>query len=121
MIKNNPKKGDILVYTDSMNQKYVQVNDLIVYIGTIVVDVDTKEKKVVTGTPKKLGVLLTEQENRIDSVEKELNNLTRTYRRNTKKLLSIIEILVNQTELNNMNINDLKAIKEEIENDDKKN
>ena len=35
----------------------------------------------------------------------------------TKKLLNIIEILVNQTELNNMNINDLKAIKEEIGND----
>ena len=117
MLKSNPKKGDILVYIDSMNQKPVQVNDLIVYVGTIVTDLDTKEKKVVTGTPKKLGVLLTEQENRIDSLEKDLFKQQATYRKNTKKLLSIIEILVNQTELNNMNINDLKAIKEEIEND----
>lgn len=118
MIKNNPKKGDILVYTDSMNQKYVQVNDLIVYVGTIVVDADTKEKKVGSGTPKKLGVLLTEQQDAIDNLQKEVNNLTRIYRQNTKKLLNIIEILVNQTELNNMNINDLKSIKEEVENDD---
>ena len=117
MIKSNPKKGDILVYTDSMNQKPVQVNDLIVYVGTIVVDADTKEKKIGSGTPKKLGVLLTEQQDAIDSLQKEVNNLTRTYRQNTKKLVNIIEILVNQTELNNMNINDLKAIKEEIGND----
>ena len=117
MLKNNPKKGDVLVFTDSFNQKPVQVNDLIVYVGTIVVDPDTKEKKVGSGTPKKLGVLLTEQQDAIDSLQKEVNSLTRTYRQNTKKLLNIIEILVNQTELNNMNINDLKAIKEEIEND----
>lgn len=117
MILNNAKKGDILVCVDSLNQKYVSVSDLIVYVGTIVVDADTKEKKIGSGTPKKLGVLLTEQQNAIDSLQKEVNTLTRTYRQNTKKLLNIIEILVNQTELNNMNINDLKAIKEDIEND----
>lgn len=117
MILNNAKKGDILVYVDSLNQKYVSVSDLIVYTGTIVVDADTKEKKIGSGTPKKLGVLLTEQQDAIDSLQKELNNLTRTYRLTTKKLVNIIEILVNQTELNNMNINDLKAIKEEIGND----
>ena len=117
MLKNNPKKGDVLVFTDSFNQKPVQVNDLIVYVGTIVTDADTGEKKVGSGTPKKLGVLLTEQQNAIESLEKDLFSPQKTYRRNTKKLLDIIEILVNQTELNNMNINDLKAIKEEIEND----
>ena len=117
MIKNSPKKGDILVFVDSMNQKYVNVNDLIVYVGTIVVDPDTNEKKVGSGTPKKLGVLLTEQQDTIEALQKEVNDITRTYRQNTKKLVNIIEILVNQTELNNMNINDLKAIKEEIEND----
>ena len=116
MINNLPNKGDILIYVDSSTQKAINPNDLLIYIGTIITD-KNGNKKIGTATPKKLGVVLSDLTNELDSTKKELNELKISYRKNIKTLVSIVEILANQTALNNMNINDLKTITEEINNE----
>ena len=76
MIKNKVKKGMILIYTDEYgNQKAISPDELLVITGTVITNDLTKEKKVGTGTPKKLGVLLSEQTDRIESLENELTKI----------------------------------------------
>ena len=116
MIINIPNKGDMLIYVDSNTQKAINPNDLLIYVGTIILD-DKGNKKLGTAVPKKLGVVLSDLTNDLDKTQKELNELKISYRKNIKTLVSIIEILANQTALNNMNINDLKTITEEINNE----
>jgi hypothetical protein len=118
MIINMPKKGDILVYTSTDKQKAINPNDLLVYTGVIIEDSQTKEKKVASGTPIQLGVLLSTLVDDRDNIAKELNELKISYRKNIKKLVSIIEILANQTALNNMQINDLKNIQKEVKDEE---
>lgn len=102
MIKGNGKKGYILQYIDSFNSKPIDPRELEI---------------VVNGTRKNLGDVLDTLDSDTFSIQKELNELTISYRKNIKKLVSIIEILANQTALNNMQINDLKDIKEEIKDE----
>ena len=117
MIKRKPRKGDILIYVDGFNQYPISINDLEIEVGQVAVSELTKEKKVIAGINKKLGVVLSQVVNELDDTKKELNELKTSYRKNMKTLVNIIEILTNQTELNNMNINDLKTIKEEIKDE----
>ena len=117
MIKRKPRKGDILIYVDGFNQYPISINDLEIEVGQVAVSELTKEKKVIAGINKKLGVVLSQVVNELDDTKKELNKLKTSYRKNMKNLVNISEILINQTELNNMNINDLKTIKEEIKDE----
>ena len=116
MIKNKPKKGNILVYSDEFdNQKAISPDELLIFLGTVVKNEQTGEKKVGTGTLKKLGVVLSEQINEVEQLQKELNELKISYRKNMKTLVDIISVLTSQTELNNMNINNIKEdLKEDI-------
>jgi hypothetical protein len=118
MIKNKPKKGNIEVYADEYNNtKAISPDELIIYVGTVVEDVNTKQLKVGSGIPKKLGVIISQQQNRIDTLEKELSELKYSYRKNMKMLVDIIGVLTSQTQLNNMNINDIKQNLEDINNE----
>ena len=99
MIKGNGKKGYILQYIDSFNSKPIDPRELEIEINNV---------------KKNLGDVVDELDSNTFSTQKELNELKISYRTNMRKLIGIIEVLTNQTELNNMNINDLKAMKEEI-------
>lgn len=116
MIKNKPKKGNIEVYADEYNNtKAISPDELLIFVGTVVKNELTGDKKVGTGTLKKLGVILSEQQDTIESLQKELNELKISYRKNMKTLVDIISVLTSQTELNNMNINNIKDdLKEDI-------
>ena len=116
MIKNEPKKGNIEVYIDEYGStKAISPDELLIFIGTVVENSQTHEKKVGTGNLKKLGVVISEQQNEIDTLQKELNELKISYRKNMKTLVDIISVLTSQTELNNMNINNIKDdLKEDI-------
>lgn len=116
MIKNKINKGDILVYVDEYgNQKAISPDNILVKVGTIIST--DNDKKVGTGTYKKLGVVLSELVNDLDTTKKELSEFRADYRANTKTIVSMIEILINQAELNNINIEDLKKIQEEMLNE----
>lgn len=115
MIKNTAKKGFILVYTDEENQVAVNPSDLLVYVGTVIEQEDEatgkKFKKVGTGTPKKLGVMLSELIDDNEKLNKELNELKITNRKTTNLLIDICDILVNNSVINNL---DIKSIKNSI-------
>ena len=117
MIMGSPEKGDIIIYTDYDKQKPIKPSELIIYVGTVVEDVNTKQLKVGSGIPKKLGVIISQQQNRIDTLEKEVSELKYSYRKNMKMLVDIIGVLTSQTQLNNMNINDIKQNLEDINNE----
>jgi len=115
MIKNTAKKGFILVYTDEENQVAVNPSDLLVYVGTVIEQEDEitgkKFKKVGTGTPKKLGVMLSDLIDDNEKLNKELNEMKINYRKSTKLLIDICDILVNNSVINNL---DIKSIKNSI-------
>jgi len=115
MIKNTAKKGFILVYTDEENQVAVNPSDLLVYVGTVIEQEDEttgkKFKKVGTGTPKKLGVMLSDLIDDNEKLNKELNELKITNRKTTNLLIDICDILVNNSVINNL---DIKSIKNSI-------
>ena len=117
MIIGKPEKGDILIYTDYDKEKPIKPNKLIIYVGTVVEDSNTGLKKVGSGLPKELGVVISELVNETDSLRKELSELKYSYRKNMKLLVEIIDVLTSQTQLNNMNINDLKQNMEDITNE----
>ena len=117
MIKNKPKKGDILIYVDSFNQIATRPEDLEMEIGQVVKSEFTGEKKVVAGIKKKICIVISDLVNELDKTQKELSELKISYRKNMKTLVNIIDVLTNQTELNNMQLNDLKTIKEEIKDE----
>ena len=102
MIKGNGKKGYILQYIDAFNSKPIDPRELEIEINNV---------------KRNLGDVLDELDSNTFSTQKELNELKISYRTNMRKLIGIIEVLTNQTELNNMNINDLKAMKEEIKDE----
>jgi len=119
LIKNKVKKGMILIYTDEYgNQKAISPDELLVITGTVITNELTKEKKVGTGTPKKLGVLLSEQQNEIDNLNKEMNELRTNNRKHIKTIVSMLEILINQAELQNLDINEIKKMQEELNNEE---
>ena len=117
MIIGNPEKGDILIYTDYDKQKPIKPNKMIIYVGTVVEDSNTGQKKVGSGVPKELGVVVSELVNEVDTLNKELSELKLSYRKNMKLLVDIIDVLTSQTQLNNMNINDIKQNLEDINNE----
>lgn len=122
MLKNNPKTGDILIYVDSINQKAINPSDLSIIVGRVVTceSEDGKTyKKVGTGTFKKLGVVVSEHDDEIARLNKELNFEKTKNRKIMTKLTSMVEILINQAVLSDIQINELKAIKEEINNEEK--
>jgi len=123
MINNIPNKGDMLIYVDSNTQKAINPNDLLIYVGTIILD-DKGNKKLGTAVPKKLGVVLSDLTNDLDSTKKELNELKISYRKTINDLASINQVLTDNIALQNMEINDLKQqvkqikkILEEINNE----
>ena len=119
MIKNKVKKGMILIYTDEFgNQKAISPDELLVITGTVITNELTKEKKVGIGTPKKLGVLLSEQQNDIDNLNKEVNEMRIQNRKHIKTIVSMLEILINQAELQNLDINEIKRMQEELNNEE---
>lgn len=103
MIKGNGKKGYILQYIDSFNSKPIEPRELEIEVNNV---------------KKNLGDVLDSLSDDTFSTQKELDELKISYRTNMRKLIGIIEVLTNQTELNNMNINDLKAMKEEIKDEE---
>lgn len=102
------KKGNIAVLIDPVTQKtqWVSPNDLIVYTGLVKTD-EKGNKSVGAGTPKKLGVFLSEKDDEISRLNKELSSLKLNYKKNMKKILDILHILVGQTELNSLDLNEL--------------
>ena len=118
MIINSPDKGDILIYVDSVKQKAINPNDLLVVVGRVVT-VENKDgttyKKVGVGTPKKLSVVLSEQEDKIDSLSRELNAEKIKNRKILNKLTKTNEVLLNQSVLFDIQINELKTTLKVIE------
>lgn len=113
MIINNPKKGMIFVVCDEFgNQKAISPDELLVITGTVINDENNK-KKVGVGTPKKLGVVLSELIDETEKTQKELNELKISYRKTVNVLINICDVLVNQAVINNIDIQDLKANMEE--------
>ena len=120
MIINSPNKGDILIYVDSTKQKAINPSDLLVVVGTVVTvenDDGTTYKKVGSGTFKKLGVVLSELVDENDAIKRELNSEKIKNKKILNMLTNMVEILVNQAVLSDIQINELKAIKEEINNE----
>lgn len=109
MAKFNGNKYDLRYLNDPITQetRWISPSDLMIFIGTVVTDKDGN-KKVGSAVGKKLGVFLSEKDNEIDSLRKEITEFKTTYRKNTKYLLSIIEILIGQTELNGLNLSEIK-------------
>ncbi len=105
----NGKKFDIPYLIDPVTQSkgWIAPSNLVVFIGTVIKD-EKGNKKVGSATGKELGVFLSEKDNEIDSLRKELSELKTSYRKNMKYLLNIIEILIGQTELNGLNLSELK-------------
>lgn len=105
----NGKKYDLVYLLDTTTQAkgYISPSDLIIFVGTVIKD-DKGNKKVGTATPQTLGVFLSEKEKEIDSLRKEVSELKTTYRKNMKELSKIIKILIGQTELNGLNLSELK-------------
>lgn len=109
MARNNGKKFDIPFLLDPVTQSkgWIAPSDLIIFVGTVVTD-DKGNKKVGSAVGKNLGVFLSEKENEIDTLRKEISELKTTYRKNMKELKKIIEILIGQTELNGLNLSEIK-------------
>lgn len=105
----NGKKYDLQCLIDPATQQkgWISPSDLIIFVGTVITD-DKGNKKVGSAIGKNLGVFLSEKDNEIDSLRKEINELKTTYRKNMKELSKIIEILIGQTELNGLNLSELK-------------
>ncbi|MCR5112722.1 MAG: hypothetical protein K6A63_02165 [Acholeplasmatales bacterium] len=105
---NNGKKGDIVMLIDPITQKkqYISPSNVIIYTGTVVTD-EKGNKSVGTATPKQLGVFLSEKDAEIASLTKELSQFKTSTRKSFKKLVSVLEILVGQTEVNNLDINEI--------------
>ena len=104
----NGKKGNIAILIDPLaqKQKWVSPNDLNVYIGTVKTD-EKGNKTVSAGTLTTLGVFLSEKDDEITELKKEVNDLKVNYRKNIKKLVDVLNILVGQTELNALDLNEL--------------
>lgn len=104
----NGKKGNIAILIDpvSQKQKWVSPNDLNIYIGTVKTD-EKGIKTVGVGTLTTLGVFLSEKDDEIRQTKKELSDLKSNYRKNLKKLVDILNILVGQTEVNALDLNEL--------------
>ena len=115
MIKNKVKKGMILIYTDEYgNQKAISPDELLVITGTVITNELTKEKKVGTGTPKKLGVLLSELTDKIESLENELTKAKEEfYNFKSKQIQNTNDLIENQS-IQNKKLeslsNDVKAL-----------
>jgi len=105
----NGKKFDIPYLIDPVTQTkgWMSPSNLMIFIGTVITD-DKGNKKVGSATGKELGVFLSEKDDEIDKLRKEISEFKTTYRKNTKYLLSIIEILIGQTELNGLNLSEIK-------------
>lgn len=115
MAKNsNGNKYDIPYLVDPVTQakNWISPSDLIIYVGTVVTD-EKGNKKVGVATGKKLGVFLSEKDNEIDSLRKEITALSTSYRKNMKGLLTIIEMLIAQMSINNAELTDLVTKMEE--------
>lgn len=106
MAKGN--KGDIEILVDSISQtkQYMSPSNLIVYVGTIKED-DKGNKSVILGAPNKLGVFLSSQKAEHEALRKEFDAYKATTRKTIKTLVNIVEILVGQTEANNLNLNEV--------------
>ena len=109
MARTNGKKFDIPYLIDPITQQrgWIAPSDLMIFIGTVITD-EKGNKKVGSAVGKQLGVFLSEKENEIDSLRKELGEFKATTRKNTRYLLKIIEILIGQTELNGLNLQEIK-------------
>lgn len=102
------KKYDLVFLTDPITQTkgYISPSDLVVYVGTVITD-EKGNKKVGTATPKTLGVFLSEKDAEIDKLRKEVSELRINNKNNIKKILTILEVLVGQTELNSLDLNEI--------------
>lgn len=105
----NGKKYDLACLVDPVTQEkqWISPSNLIIYIGTVITD-EKGNKKVGSALPKELGVFLSEKDNEIDQLRKEVGEFKSTYRKNTKYLLNIIEILIGQTEVNGLTLSEIK-------------
>ena len=109
------KKGDIQVLLNPLTKQCVWISpsNLEVYVGNVVLNEDCK-KKVVSATPKQLGVVISElttENKELKEQNKELKNelskFKASYKKTMKGVVKLLEILVPQMELNSLELNDL--------------
>ena len=107
-------KGDLVMLVDPITKatSYISPSNVIVYVGTV--KEENGIKKVELGTPILLGVFLSEKENEIRETKKELretkkelSDLKINYKKNMKILIGVINVLVAQTEINSLDLNEL--------------
>ena len=104
----NGKKYDIPMLIDpiSQQQSWISPSNLVIFVGTVITD-EKGNKKVGSAVPKELGVFLSEKDNEILKLNKEISDLKINYRKNMKKLVDVLNILVGQTELNALDLNEI--------------
>lgn len=105
-------KGDLVMLVDPITKatSYISPSNVIVYVGTV--KEENGIKKVELGTPKQLGVFLSEKDKEIRDTRLELDQLKINYRKNMKKVIDVLHILVGQTELNSLDLNELLDVED---------
>lgn len=115
------KKGDIQVLVNPLTRQCVWVNpsNLDIYVGKVVMN-DDCQKKVVSASPKQLGVILSElaaENKELRESNKDLKNelakFKASYKNTMKGVTRLLEILVPQMELNQLELNDILTNMEE--------
>ena len=107
-IRNNGKKYDIPSLIDPVTKAtcWISPTNMVIYVGTVVTD-EKGNKKVGSAVPKELGVFLSEKDDEISKLKKEISDLKINYRKNMKKLVKVLNILVGQTEVNALDLNEI--------------
>lgn len=111
------KKGDIqvLVNPATKQTEWQNPSNIYIYIGKVDYN-ENGQKRVFSGTPKQLGVFLSEKEDEIQKLKEEVKALKEfkvSYKKTMKQVVAFLEIVVPQLELNSIEINDILSSMEE--------
>ena len=119
------KKGDIQVLVNPLTKQCEWVNPSNIEINIGNVDYTETGKKVTSGSPKKIGIYLSEKEKEIKDLQEEnkelrneLSKFKATYKKNMKAVTKLLEILVPQMELNSLELNDILTNMEDKTNEE---
>lgn len=119
------KKGDIQVLVNPLTKQCEWVNPSNIEINIGKVDYTETGKKVTSGSPKKIGIYLSEKEKEIKDLQEEnkelrneLSKFKATYKKNMKAVTKLLEILVPQMELNSLELNDILTNMEDKTNEE---
>lgn len=115
------KKGDIqqLVNPLTKQTEWVNPSNIYIFIGKVDLN-EVGQKRVFNGTPKQLGVFLSEKETEIQTLKEQLKEtkdalatFKAQYKKTMRDVVTLLELVVPQMELNQIDLNNILESMEE--------